>query len=128
MNKRRKTFSLSNSVVEVIERFANEEADTQSVVVENAVRFYAENKTEGLKKVQDGLKSLEKKVDVLKIIGNASDKQLQMTMEFWNHLFAYNDHPEFASTENFVTKELKGADELITKRIQKAREKKYNRG
>lgn len=55
--------------MEVIEQFANEEADTQSVVVENAVRFYAANKVNGLNKIENKLKSIEKKLDALQVAG-----------------------------------------------------------
>lgn len=118
--------SLSADTILKLESMANEENVSLSSIVERAVNDYYEKTNIESQEVKEMLSNMEKELRRIRIIGNGIDRDTKMLLEFWNHYFVVNEFNELATTEKYKTKELIEAEELISKRIVKDRQRRLD--
>lgn len=126
MNKVKKTYRLSTSTVEKIERMSESHSETFSSIVENSVRLYHEDVYNENQEIVNLLSSVERELKRIRVIGNVVDRDIKMILEFWNHYFYAKKFTSFVTTEDLKADQLTMAEEVVKGRITKNRQRKLD--
>lgn len=127
-------FMLTPETKEKIKLLAKEKNLSQANALELMVNSYFENREEEhslLKQtiselLDEKLEPTKEKLRTLQVTGNVIDRDTKIILEFMNHYYLVNNFNKLATTEEYKTKGLQQAEDLIQKRIHKQRKKKLD--
>ncbi|WP_246206680.1 hypothetical protein [Virgibacillus ihumii] len=133
-NKRSSHFMLTPETKEKIKIIAKEENISQANAVELMVNTYFESREEEhlllkqtiSKLIDEKMEPMNEKLRTLQVTGNVIDRDTKILLEFMNHYYLVNKFNKLATTEDYKTKGLQQAEDLIQKRIHKQRKKKLD--
>ncbi|GLY11965.1 hypothetical protein [Pseudobacillus badius] len=138
MAKIARTYKFDEDTIKKIQVLAKEQGLNYTTAIEFAINKYFEERHEDNialinsidklieNKLNEKLNSLRNDLNRVRIATNIIDKHVQMMLEFWNHYFVIHDFKKLGTTEQYKTKELIEAEELIIKRIAYNRQRKLD--
>ncbi|WP_077706712.1 hypothetical protein [Virgibacillus dokdonensis] len=127
-------FLLSPETKENIKVIANEKHTSQANAIALMVDAYFENREEEYvlfkqtisDLLDEKLSFLKEKMNRIQVASNVIDRDTKIILEFMNHYYLVNKFKNLITTEEFKTKGMEQAEELVQKRIHKQRKKKLD--
>ncbi|MGJ9459932.1 hypothetical protein [Oceanobacillus sp. CF4.6] len=127
-------FMLTSETKEKIKVAANENHMSQANALSLMVDAYFESteKEHLLLKntisdlLDDKLASIKEKMSRIQVASNVIDRDTKIILEFMNHYYLVNKFKNLITTEEFKTKGMDQAEQLVQKRIHKQRKKKLD--
>ncbi|ASK61602.1 hypothetical protein CFK37_05185 [Virgibacillus phasianinus] len=127
-------FLLSTETKEKIKVAANENHTSQANAIALMVDAYFESREEEYVLFKQTISDLlDEKLDFIKekmnriqVASNVIDRDTKIILEFMNHYYLVNKFKNLITTEEFKTKGMEQAEELVQKRIHKQRQKKLD--
>ena len=127
-------FLLSTETKEKIKVTANENHTSQANAIALMVDAYFESREEEYflfkQTISDLLDEkfdfLKEKMNRIQVASNVIDRDTKIILEFMNHYYLVNKFKNLITTEEFKTKGMEQAEELVQKRIHKQRQKKLD--
>lgn len=132
--KQRLHVRLQPKTLEKIQTIVDEENTTQADAITLAIDHYFTEREEeqvAIKRMisnvmEEKMNTINEKLRTLQVTGNVIDRDTKIQLEFMNHYYLVNNFNKLATTEEYKTKGLQQAEDLIQKRIHKQRKKKLD--
>lgn len=134
-NKKQGTyFMLDPKTKEKIKVIANENHMSQANAISLMVDAYFESREEEhllLKHtisdlLDEKLAFIKERMNRIQVASNVIDRDTKIILEFMNHYYLVNKFKHLITTEEFKTKGMDQAEQLVQKRIHKQRKKKLD--
>lgn len=127
-------FLLSTETKEKIKVAANENHTSQANAIALMVDAYFESREEEYvlfkqtisDLLDEKLSFVKEKMNRIQVASNVIDRDTKIILEFMNHYYLVNKFKNLITTEEFKTKGMEQAEELVQKRIHKQRQKKLD--
>ncbi|WP_078059980.1 hypothetical protein [Gracilibacillus timonensis] len=127
-------FLLSTETKEKIKVAANENHTSQANAIALMVDAYFENREEEYVLFKQTISDLldeklgfvKEKMNRIQVASNVIDRDTKIILEFMNHYYLVNKFKNLITTEEYKTKGMEQAEELVQKRIHKQRQKKLD--
>lgn len=127
-------FMLNPETKEKIKVVANENHTSQANAISLMVDDYFKSREEEhvlLKHtisdlLDEKLASMKDKMSRIQVASNVIDRDTKVVLEFMNHYYLVNKFKHLITTEEFKTKGMEQAEQLVQKRIHKQRKKKLD--
>ncbi|WP_440897118.1 hypothetical protein ACS127_03870 [Amphibacillus sp. Q70] len=127
-------FLLSTETKEKIKVAANENHTSQANAIALMVDAYFENREEEYVLFKQTISDLldeklgfvKEKMNRIQVASNVIDRDTKIILEFMNHYYLVNKFKNLITTEEYKTKGMEQAEELVQKRIHKQRKKKLD--
>lgn len=127
-------FLLSTETKEKIKVAANENHTSQANAIALMVDAYFKYREEEYVLFKQTISDLldeklafvKEKMNRIQVASNVIDRDTKIILEFMNHYYLVNKFKNLITTEEFKTKGIEQAEELVQKRIHKHRKKKLD--
>ena len=127
-------FNLNLEALKHLKVLASEMKMSQGEVIEYFIEKNIKGRSEEHKLLKDTISTLFKEelspvisdLNRIRVASNVIDRNVQMTMEFWNHYFLVNDFKALGTIEKIKTGLFREAEVHIQERIAHNRQRKLD--